>query len=127
MTIAGIGGKPKKWKSVDQLEKLIKEYWEYIELEKEIPDVEGLAVYLKTTRKTLYEYENDPEYSNTIKTTKEKIFHRKKQAAFKGLMNPTIFIFDAKNNHGYKDKQEIEQTVQHKSLKDVLATLSDGT
>ena len=27
-------------------------------------------------------------------------------------MNPTIFIFDSKNNHDYTDKTEIDQTIK---------------
>lgn len=68
-----------------------------------IPDVEGLASYLDTTRKTILDYEDKEEFSYTIKKIKTKIAFFKKQLAFKGKMNPAVFCFDFKNNHGYKN------------------------
>ena len=103
--------RPSKFKSVEELEKLIESYFLVVtDKEKdEIPDVEWLACYLDTTRKTLFEYEQKEEFSNTIKRAKEKIFFYKKQLALKWKMNPTVFIFDSKNNHWYVDKTEIDQ------------------
>jgi hypothetical protein len=105
-----ITGRPPKFETPEELETKIEEFFEYCIEEKEIPDVEGLAVFLDTTRKTLFEYEKKPDFSNTVKRAKEKIFHKKKQLAFQGKMNATVFIFDAKNNHEYTDKQELDHT-----------------
>ena len=115
-------GRPPKWETVEEVEKLIQGYFEHLkETPDEVPDVEGLAYYMDTTRKTILDYENKEEFSYTIKKAKDKIFYFKKQAAFKGKIHPTIFIFDSKNNHGYTDKQEIESTNKNLNIEvDVL-------
>ena len=113
MTIPWILWRPLKYTS-EELEKKIEEYFIKItdEQNDEIPDVEWLALYLDTTRKTLLDYEKKEEFSYTIKRAKDRIFFYKKQLAFKWKMNPTIFIFDSKNNHDYTDKTEIDQTIK---------------
>jgi hypothetical protein len=111
----------KQWlfTNADDLQLKINDYFAHCISTNEIPDVEGLAVFLDTTRKTLNDYaaRNNQDYDNkdidfdsisaTIKKAKDKIFFYKKQGAFKGLYNAAVFIFDAKNNHDYSDKQEI--------------------
>lgn len=104
------GGRPKKFTAVEELQQKIDNFFVDCEEKEDIPDIEGLAYYLNTTRKTLFEYEKQEEFSNTIKRTKDKIFYFKKQLAFKGKINPAVFIFDAKNNHDYRDKMEVEST-----------------
>ena len=75
----------KEWKITSDKELKIKveEYFQHCTLTDEIPDVEGLAVFLDTTRKTLFEYENRKNIegieidfesiSNTIKKALKKI------------------------------------------------------
>lgn len=75
----------------------------------EHPSVLELARYLGTTRKTLIEYENNPEYSNTIKRAKERIESYLENQLYR-RDQVTGIIFNLKNNFGWKDKQEIEQT-----------------
>ena len=98
-------GRPSKWENLEVFNKKASGFFEWCEGHDYIPDIEGLAVYMDTTRKTLFEYEAKPEFSNAIKKLKDKIFFNKKQLAFKNKINPTVFIFDAKNNHDYKDTQ----------------------
>lgn len=105
-----ITGRPPKFETPEELEIKIEEFFNHCEKIEDIPDVEGLAVFLDTTRKTLLDYEKKEEFSYTIKRCKDKIFYKKKQLAFKGKLNPTVFIFDAKNNHEYTDKQEYDHT-----------------
>lgn len=110
MTIPLKWGRPCKRDSVKDLQQSIDAYMDYCYVsEDEIPDVEWLAFFLWTTRKTLYEYEQKKEFSNAIKKVKERIAYSKKQLAMKWKLNPTVFVFDFKNNHNYVDKQEIDQ------------------
>ena len=108
--------RPCKFQNVEELEKLIQDYKDYCNKKKneEIPDVEGLAFYLSTTRKTLREYcQKDKckgKFSNTLKKAMEWIAYNKKQLAMKNKIPAAIFCFDFKNNHGYVDKKEIEQS-----------------
>jgi hypothetical protein len=105
-------GRPFKFNSIEMFQCKVDGYFEHCIDNDEVPDVEGLAVYLGMTRMGLLKYERrDADFEDSVRNAKEKIFHLKKQAAFKGKMNPTVFIFDAKNNHGYVDKQEVESKV----------------
>jgi hypothetical protein len=99
-------GRPPKFDSPEQLEQLSKSWWESIEGTEEIPDIETWAIALDTTRKTLFEYEDKPNFSNTIKRWKDRIFASKKQLALRGKLNPAIFIFDAINNTDYRNRTE---------------------
>jgi len=47
---------------------------------------------------------------NAIKKAKSTIEQRIYKNALNNKYNPTMAIFGLKNNHGWKDKQEIEQT-----------------
>lgn len=110
------GGRPPKFSSPEELEAMTQEWWISVIATENIPDIEGWAVYLDTTRKTLFEYESKPEFSNTIKRWKDKIFAEKKQLALKGKLNPAIFIFDAINNTDYRNQTGVDHTTKGKEL-----------
>ena len=77
--------------------------------EKEKPyTITGLCLYLDIDRSTLLRYEEKEEYCNTIKRAKNRIENYVEENSLKGLLNPTVSIFNLKNNFGWKDKQEIE-------------------
>ena len=108
--------RPPIWETVEELEEKIEQYFEYVTQKDdkgrfmEIPDIEWLAFFLNTTRKTILDYEKKEDFSNTIKKAKDKIFFYKKQLAMMNQINPTVFIFDSKNNHWYVDKTEVDNT-----------------
>jgi len=108
MTVPIKGGAPAKWKSPEELEAKLSGFFSWCDEMDYMPDIEALAEYLDTTRKTIYVYEQKPEFRNIIQKIKNKIFNRKKQAAYKGKIPAAIFIFDAKNNHGYRDRLDLE-------------------
>jgi len=107
-------GRPPKFESPEQLQDMF-EAWQatFTQEGDEIPDVEGLCIYLDTARQTLFDYEQKDDYSDTIKRIKDWIIYKKKQLAMKGKIPPAIYIFDAKNNAGYVDKQEIDSRNTH--------------
>ena len=102
----------KKFETPEVLQALIDEYFAKIEDTDEIADVEGLALHCRCTRECLnyYEYHEGAVFTDIVKFAKTKIFFEKKQLAMKSKMNPAVFIFDSKNNHGYVDKIEIDNT-----------------
>ena len=69
------------------------------------PTITGLALYLGTSRRVLMEYENNDEFSNTIKKAKTMIENTYEE----GLMtkNSTGAIFALKN-FDWTDKKQIE-------------------
>lgn len=117
------GGRPTKFKSPENLKNKIEEYFSLCDNNKKIPTITGLAYFLGTTRKTLLEYENSDkngflksldddvklEYISIITKAKARIEAEYEQLLFKG--NTVVgAIFTLKNNFGWIDKQDIEQT-----------------
>ena len=68
--------------------------------------VSGLAVHLNTSRETLMNYEERPEYFDTIKRAKDRIYAYTEERLF--TAKPTGAIFSLKANYGWEDKQKIE-------------------
>lgn len=117
------GGRPLKFKSPEELEERIQEYYEYTEERKEILSITGLAMYLDISRTTLLNYETmfdnggydsvsddvKVAFMNSIKRAKRRVEHAYEQALFN--RNSAVgAIFTLKNNYKWVDKQEIEQT-----------------
>ncbi len=73
---------------------------------REVPDVEGLAVFLSTTREALIALKQDPIYGDEVGKAFNRIAAVKKQLAFGGKIPATVFTFDMRNNHGYTDKAD---------------------
>lgn len=108
-------GRPLKFQSVEQLQNAIDLYF----LNCTDPEDEnkyirpltitGLANALDTSRETLLEYEERPEFVDTIKRAKGKIHQYVEEYLFNGK-NQTSAIFNLKNNYGWKDKTEQDVT-----------------
>lgn len=103
-------GRPKAFKSVEEVEKKINAYFNYCE-EKEKPyTMSGLAYYLEVSRQTLVNYSNKDEYFDTIKKARDKVQMQLEENALSNKANPTFTIFNLKNNFDWKDKMEVEKT-----------------
>lgn len=117
-------GRPPKFDSPERLQTLFEDWKDQFKrhgvYEDEIPDIEGFCDYVDAYRDIISEYEKKPEFSDTIKRIKNWIYYKKKQLAMTGKMNPTIFIFDAKNNAGYTDKTEQDITSGGNTLTPLL-------
>jgi len=110
-------GRPLKFQSVEEMEKLINAYFESCfkknedtgEMEQVIPfTVTGLAIAIGTDRKGLCEYGDRPEFSNAIKKAKSYVENYAEQNMYTAR-NPAGAIFALKN-FGWRDKQETEIT-----------------
>lgn len=78
-----------------------------------IPNVEMLALASGWDRRSLWDIENGVSHkgdgmSDIIKKAKEYIGSIEASLALDGEINPTVYIFRAKNYQGLSDKQEIE-------------------
>ena len=116
--------RPTKFNDAEELQVKIDKFFADCKKEHIIPTVTGLAVALDTSRKVILDYENYCEHvdklksldesakrdiSNTIKRAKAKIESGYEQQLL-NAKNPAGAIFTLKNNYGWVDKQEIEQT-----------------
>ena len=107
-------GKPRKYKNVEELQKGIDAYFKECDDKGEPYTVTGLALTLDIDRSTLlrYEKEFEEEYRVTVKNAKTKIENNIEKFSMMGKYNPTMSIFNLKNNFGWKDKYETDQTIK---------------
>ena len=99
-------GQPPKYKSSEEMQEIIEEYFEISKNDKEPLTITGLALHLGfESRQSIYDYEKNGEYSYTIKRARLKIENFAEKKLF-GI-SPTGAIFALKN-FGWRDKQEID-------------------
>ena len=124
-------GRPLKFKSPEDLEKQIQEYYVWCKENDKHITVSGLAWWLEVDRITLIRYEKCDEwnwlqtlskeererYSNTIKRAKQRIQSEYEQLLFNKGSN-TGAIFTLKNNYSWVDKQEVV-TTDKKAIEDI--------
>ena len=101
--------RPRKFKSVEEMETAIQLYFEDAD-SREVPyTVEGLAVALDLSRQGLLNYTERDEFVDTIQKAKNKVLQHLQEYAIKGKYNSAMTIFNLKNNYGFVDKHEVAQ------------------
>lgn len=108
--MANAVGRPLKFQSVEELDKRIDEYFKSVGFGNDIETITGLAVYLDTSRQTLVDYKEKPEYTDSIKRALAKCEAAIEKRSMLGGINATMSIFTLKNNYGWKDKTEQDIT-----------------
>lgn len=111
--------KPLKFKTVEELQKKIDDYFESCNEEFEPITITGLALALDTSRETLCNYEEKAEYFDTIKRAKLRVQHAYEKRLVKRGNGGDIF---ALKNFGWVDKTEVDNTLK---VKPVLVEFSD--
>ena len=99
-------GRPKIFKSVEEVEEKINAYFKYCEDKDKPYTMSGLAYYLGIDRKTLLNYSKDEDYFPTIKKARDRVQMQLEENALLNKGNPTFTIFNLKNNFDWKDKIE---------------------
>ena len=74
----------------------------------------GLALHLDVDRKTITNYSNKEDYFPTIRKARSKIEAHIEKRLYGN--NVTGCIFNLKNNFGWKDKSEIDNTSSDGSM-----------
>ncbi|WPC42946.1 terminase small subunit [Clostridium sp. JS66] len=114
------GGRPLKWKNVNELIEYANNFFDWCEENKKRPTVTRLAYYLGCDRKDLIRYENYKEYdwlkrlseeekkkySHTIKEIKRRIEAEYEDSLF-DKSSTVGAIFTLKNNYNWIEKQEV--------------------
>ena len=98
-------GRPRAFKSVEEVEKKINAYFNYCEEQEKPYTMSGLAYYLGIDRKTLLNYSKNEEYFHTIKKARDKVQMQLEECLYR-LGNNSGVIFNLKNNFDWKDKIE---------------------
>lgn len=102
-------GRPRKYQSVTELQRLIDDYFKDCKEDGRIATVTGLAASLDMDRRQLIDYQGKPLFNNTISKAKRKVEAGYEEAAMSGKANATFSIFTLKNNFKWQDKIEIDQ------------------
>ena len=118
------GGRPLKFKTVEELQEKIDEYFKYCDDRTKTTYSEklgeilvsdpapytmaGLAYSIGLSRQGLIEYSHKDAFSDAIKKARERVERDvEERMNDKNTFTPGL-IFNAKNNFGWKDKTEIE-------------------
>lgn len=109
-------GRPLKYKTVKELEDAIDAYFEERYSKSIPPTISGLALWLGfESRQSLYDYQDRPEFSDTIKRATARIEDYAERILLNGNGSATGAIFWLKN-HKWTDKTEQIVNVQEYSL-----------
>lgn len=126
--------KPLKFKSVEELQSQIDEYfiscWEEDEESGKRKQVKpytitGLANYLDTNRQTLLNYEEKEEYFDTIKKAKSLCEQYVEEYLFTGK-NTAGGIFNLVNNYGWQNKQSTDITTKGEQIMGINYNIPNG-
>ena len=105
-------GRPLLFKTVEELERRIEEYFEYCEINEKPMTMSGLAYYLEIDRQTLINYKNRDEYFGTLKRAKQRVLMDTEERLQTAQQPTAGIIFSLKNNYNWTDKTEVEQKVE---------------
>ena len=109
----------KIYKTVQEMEIKINEYFEKCDREGKQYRITSLCVHLGIVRDTLSQYEKLEEFSDTIKLAKQKV-----EAGYEDKLDNRDFatagVIFALKNFNWKDKQDIEMNATIKKLEDLI-------
>jgi len=114
-------GRPLKFKTPEELQLKIDEYFNSIP--KEEWTITGLALALDTYRQTLLNYEHKDEFVDTIKKAKQMVENSYEIDLKKSGRTGTIF---ALKNFDWKDKNETDITSGGEVLQPVIVKFING-
>ena len=122
MTEKNKGGRPPKYKTVEELQSICDAYKEEQDAKAtvrgwELPiyTMSGLARRLGMSRQALIDYTNKDEFLDTIKEFRDLVHENVEERLMSGVAQ-TGAIFNLKNNFGWKDKSEVEKTGTVKNI-----------
>ena len=120
-------GRPRAFKSVEEVEEKINAYFNYCE-EKEKPyTMSGLAYYLEVSRQTLVNYSNQDQFFDTIKKARDRVQMQLEENALSNKANPTFTIFNLKNNFDWKDSNEVKTNVEITKVDELLNEIKNSS
>lgn len=116
-------GRPLKWKTPEDFKKAVDSYFTYSESNKKPISKSGLAVYLKTSRRLLLNYQERKGYAEIIEFAESRIenYLVNRVLTEKNIGGP---IFILKACHGFSETQKFE----HDGVLEVRITkFADGS
>ena len=99
-------GRPLKF-SQEEFEKRVNDFFEFCENENRPLTITRLACFLSCDRKTLLNYSHKDKFFPAIKKLRTYIEAQKNENLLSNKGNVIGQIFDLKNNHDWRDQQDI--------------------
>jgi hypothetical protein len=120
-------GRPLIFKTPEELNRRIAEYFEWAHQNNKPLTIGRLAVFLECDNKTINNYKHKDEFFPAIKKARQIIQSDKEERLNNQEGNVTGIIFDLKNNHSdvFMDRKYVEQTVIEKFDKDKAKDIDD--
>ena len=119
-----LGGQPPKYKTPEELQQKLDEFFDYCKKEGRIPLQGEMAYFLGfASRQSLYDYEKNRRYSYIIRRAKQKCENELNQKALLGEANPLIAKLNLATNYGYNDKKEIDVKSGDKGISEIVNDL----
>lgn len=115
------GGRPPSYTSVEELEKIVEDYFET----ETRPTLSGLAYHMGIDRKTLYNYSKSKEFFPTIKRARDKMIYLYEQMMIHDKDKNVTGIIFALKNWGWSDKTDI--TSGGETIRPILGGISDDS
>lgn len=137
------GRKPeKKFQTAEDLENAVNSYFIWCDEQREIVTdskgntkvvakpytITGLCVYIGITRDTFISYSKDPVLENVIAMAKLRVENYIEENSLNGKVNPIMSIFNLKNNFGWVDRVEVNnsQSVEVLDASDIKRMLGNS-
>lgn len=99
------GGRPPKYKTKEEIQEKIDNYFKECQLNNKPYTITGLGLALDMSRQDLINYSKKEEFFDTIKRAKMRVENYLEERLINDS-SATGIIFNLKNNYGWKDKQE---------------------
>ena len=104
-------GRPSKYTGDKDIVPKVYEFIEECKEKEILPSKAGLGLHLGVTKETIHSWcNNHPEFLSAIKKVEQFQEQMLMNESFMNGKNATMAIFLLKNNHGYKDKTEVDTT-----------------
>lgn len=109
-----------KYKTQEALQEGIDAYFKMCDKEKRPYTISGLALALGVDRRTLVNYSNKDLFFSQIKSAKQKVQAQLEENALMGKGNAVFTIFNLKNNYGWVDRIETNNSEELSKLDKLL-------
>ena len=113
-------GRPVKYKTVEQLQVVLDEYFEVHNTVDNPPLMSGLALELGLSRQGLLEYSRKDLFSDAIKRARQMVEVMNEHMLLTKKTSPIGNIFNLKNNFGWRDDKIL--VVEHKNIASIMAS-----
>lgn len=117
--------RPKLYTSVEDMQKIINEYFKMCDDKEKPYTMSGLAYALDMDRRSLLNYSKDEKFFPTIKKAREKVEQQLEENALMNKANATFTIFNLKNNYGWRDTVEVKNDNEISKVDELLKEIKD--